>query len=74
MNCVSLWFRKISESTCFGAVAVQIAGQARACENRIQRDAVSVMLLGEIAQRRFSRSCPITDAIAVIVLRSVVSD
>lgn len=72
MNCVSLWFGKVSESTWFSSVEVQITVQV--CENRNRRDAASVMLLDEIALRRFSRSCPVTNGIAVMVHRSVVSD
>lgn len=49
MNCVSLWFGKVSESTWFSAVAVQIAGQVQVCGNRMQRDAASLILLDEIA-------------------------
>lgn len=74
MNCVSLWFGKVSEATWFGAVAVQITGQVLVWENRIHRDAVSMILLDEIALRRFSRSCPLTDGVAVMVHRSAVSD
>lgn len=67
---MSLRFGKVSESTWVSAVAVQITVQLQVCENRIQRDTVSVMISDETALR----SCPITDGIAVMVHRSVVSD